>query len=187
MNEEAQSRLRAGRLQGHGVVAMQVVPVLHPGATSGRPAGWTDGERLPVQPGLLRAFDQVGGQEMRWPQGAAALGLGGAPVPRPIHAVSGRETKRWAGNRLPPSAQKVMAVAHTGMPALIPYLLPQLGTGDAPVAEHDDGHISGTAGAKACSSSTVGSIRAGLVPDVQATGMAQLRLPSFRWAARPPG
>ena len=39
-------------------------------------------------------------------------GLGGADcvqaVPRPIHAVSGRETKRWAGNRLPPSAQKVM-------------------------------------------------------------------------------
>ena len=29
------------------------------------------------------------------------------------------------------------------MPALIPYLLPQLGTGNAPVAEHDDGHILG--------------------------------------------
>ena len=29
-------------------------------------------------------------------------------VPQPTHAVSGRETKRWAGNRGPPSAQKVM-------------------------------------------------------------------------------
>ena len=29
-------------------------------------------------------------------------------VPWPTQAVSGRETKRWAGNRLPPSAQKVM-------------------------------------------------------------------------------
>ena len=37
----------------------------------------------------------------------------------------------------------VLSVAHTGMPALIPYLLPQLGTGNAPVAEHDDGHILG--------------------------------------------
>ena len=40
--------------------------------------------------------------QRRW-----ALGVLKA-VPRPIHAVSGRETKRWAGNRLPPSAQKVM-------------------------------------------------------------------------------
>ncbi len=29
-------------------------------------------------------------------------------VPWPIQAVCGWETKRWAGKRLPPSAQKVM-------------------------------------------------------------------------------
>ena len=37
----------------------------------------------------------------------------------------------------------VLPVAHTGMPALSAYLLPELGTGDAPVAEHDDGHFPG--------------------------------------------
>ena len=37
----------------------------------------------------------------------------------------------------------VLPVAHTGVPALGAYLPPQLGTGDAPVAEHDYGHIVG--------------------------------------------
>ena len=35
----------------------------------------------------------------------------------------------------------VVPVAHTGMPALVAYLLPQLGAGYAPVAEHDDRHF----------------------------------------------
>ena len=33
-------------------------------------------------------------------------------VPRPIHAVSGRGTKCWAGNRRPPWAQKVTLLGY---------------------------------------------------------------------------
>ena len=37
----------------------------------------------------------------------------------------------------------VLPIPHVGMPALGAYLSPQLGTGDAPVAEHDHGHFLG--------------------------------------------
>ena len=37
----------------------------------------------------------------------------------------------------------VLPIPHVGMPALGAYLSPQLGTGYAPVAEHDDGHFLG--------------------------------------------
>ena len=74
-------------------------------------------------------------------------------VPWPIQAVSGRETKRRAGNRRPPWGAEgdVLPIAHTGVPAprsgrgqaLGAYLLPQLGTGYAPVAEDNHSHFLG--------------------------------------------
>ena len=83
-------------------------------------------------------------QTTRRVQRRLALGVLKA-VPRPIQAVSGRHKKRWGGQ--PASTigaeSDVLPVAHTGMPALEAYLLPQFGTGYAPVAEHDDGHIPG--------------------------------------------
>ena len=40
-----------------------------------------------------------------------------------------------------PEASFEQQPTHVGMPSLSAYLSPQLGTGYAPVAEHDDGHI----------------------------------------------
>ena len=79
-------------------------------------------------------------------QGAAALGLGGAEggaAANPRRIGTGDEALGGQSFAAVSAESDVLSVAHTGMPALIPYLLPQLGTGDAPVAEHDDGHILG--------------------------------------------
>ena len=79
-------------------------------------------------------------------QGAAALGLGGAEggaAANPRRIGTGDEALGGQSFAAVSAESDVLSVAHTGMPALIPYLLPQLGTGNAPVAEHDDGHILG--------------------------------------------
>ena len=74
-------------------------------------------------------------------------------VPRPIQARIGTGNEVLCGQ---PAAvlgaeADVLPIPHVGMPAprsgrgqaLSAYLSPQLGTGDAPVAEHDDGHFPG--------------------------------------------
>ena len=79
-------------------------------------------------------------------QGAAALGLGGAEggaAANPRRIGTGDEALGGQSFAAVSAESDVLSVAHTGMPALIPYLLPQLGTGNAPVAEHADGHILG--------------------------------------------
>ena len=55
-----------------------------------------------IQGSSCSAYQTTSRVQRRW-----ALGVPKA-VPRPIQAVSGTETKRRAGNRLLPSAQKVM-------------------------------------------------------------------------------
>ena len=79
-------------------------------------------------------------------QGAAALGLGGAEGGAPSdpgRVGNGNEASRGQSFAAVGAEGDVIPVAHTGVPALGAYLLPQLGAGYAPVAEHDDGHFPG--------------------------------------------
>ena len=110
--------------------------------------------------------------QRRW-----ALGVLKA-VPRPIHGRIGTGDEALGGQSFAAvSAESdVLSVAHTGMPAWIPYLLPQLGTGDAPVAEHDDGPYSREPlGPRLAAVPRWGPSRSLLVgvPDVPGQGMAQ--------------
>ena len=87
-------------------------------------------------------------------ESAAAFGLGSAEGGAAANP-GGIGTAQEALGGQPASTigaeSDVLPVAHTGMPAprsgrgqaLGAYLLPQFGTGYAPVAEHDDGHIPG--------------------------------------------
>ena len=72
-------------------------------------------------------------------------------VPRPIHPVSGRETKVRAGRRRPPPAQKAVFLGYL-MYGCQPsgrgrgqapgaYLFPQFRTGQAPAAQHNHLHL----------------------------------------------
>ena len=122
-------------------------------------------------------------------QGAAALGLGGAEGGAPSdpgRVGNGNESSRGQSFAAVGAEGDVIPVAHTGVPAprsgrgqaLGAYLLPQLGAGYAPVAEHDDGHFPGNGWGQSCSSSTVGSIQEPFWVArwmLQATGMAQPR------------
>ena len=79
-------------------------------------------------------------------QGAAALGFGsaeGGSAANPGRIGTG--TEALGGQPAPTvgAESDVLPVAHTGMPALGAYLRPQLGTGYAPVAQHDYGHVVG--------------------------------------------
>ena len=78
--------------------------------------------------------------------GAAALGgwgTAGGATTDPRRIGTGSEALGGQPGSTIGAASDVLPVAHTGMPALSAYLLPQLGTGDAAVAEHDDGQIPG--------------------------------------------
>ena len=79
-------------------------------------------------------------------QGAAAFGLGGAEggaLADPGGIGTGNEALGGQSFAAVGAESDVLPVAHTGMPALGAYLLPQLGAGYAPVAEHDDSHFPG--------------------------------------------
>ena len=68
-------------------------------------------------------------------------------------------------------------------PALIPYLLPQLGTGDAPVAEHDDGHF---LTANAAQSGSPTATATATAPGIPASAPWRCTFPSCGRAATSP-
>ena len=68
-----------------------------------RPHFWGGRSVRMTQGSSCSAYQTTSRVQRRWAVG------GPKAVPRPIQAVSGRETKRRAGNRRPPSAQKVMS------------------------------------------------------------------------------
>ena len=111
---------------------------LKPSSIQKRRTSWV--RRPPAHPGffLLGVPDHQ--------ESAATFGLGSAEGGAAANP-GGIGTAQEALGGQPASTfgaeSDVLPVAHTGMPALGAYLLPQFGTGYAPVAEHDDGHIPG--------------------------------------------
>ena len=109
-------------------------------------------QRVPTHPNFLRR--KVGQDDPRFllfhvpdrQQGATAFGGGGAEGgsrPDPGGIRTGNE---GAGGQ--PAASlgaegDAFRIPHVGMPALSTYLLPQFGTGYAPVAQHNHGHFPG--------------------------------------------
>ena len=74
------------------------------------------------------------------------MGLGGAEggaLTGPGGIGTGKETQGGQSLAAVGAEGDVLPVAHTGVPALGAYLLPQLGAGYAPVAEDDHGHFPG--------------------------------------------
>ena len=79
-------------------------------------------------------------------QGATAFCVGGAEggaAANPGRIGTGNEVLCGQPAAVLGAEGDVLPIPHVGMPALGAYLSPQLGTGYAPVAEHDDGHFLG--------------------------------------------
>ena len=111
-----------------------------------------EAQGVPTGSGVLRR--QVGEDDPRFflldvpdrQQGAAAFCGGGAEggaAANPSCIGTGNEVLCGQPAAILGAEADVLPIPHVGMPALSAYLSPQLGTGYAPVAEHDDGHFLG--------------------------------------------
>ena len=119
-----------------------------------------EAQGVPAGSGVLRR--QVGEDDPRFflldvpdrQQGAAAFcggGTEGGAAANPSCIGTGNEVLCGQPAAVLGAEADVLPIPHVGMPAprsgrgqaLSAYLSPQLGTGDAPVAEHDDGHFPG--------------------------------------------
>ena len=107
---------------------------------------------VPTGSGVLQR--QVGEDDPRFflldvpdlQQGAAAFCVGGAEggaAANPGRTGTGNEVLCGQPAAVLGAEADVLPIPHVGMPALGAYLSPQLRTGYAPVAEHDDGHFLG--------------------------------------------
>ena len=143
-----------------------------------------EAECVPTHPNFVRR--KAGQDSPRLPllgvpgrrQGATAF-CGGCAESGPAPGTRGIRmgTKARAGSRRPPSAQKVTFFGYLMWgcqppdrgrgKALRQDLSPQFRTGQGPVAQRTTVISLGTAGARACSSSTIGSIQAPRFPSSQ--------------------
>ena len=111
-----------------------------------------EAQRVPTHPDFLRrkvGQDDPGLLLFHVPdrqQGATAFGVGPAESGSPANPGGVGTRNEGAGRQsaaFPGAEGDVFRIPHVGMPALSAYLLPQFGTGQAPVAQHHHGPFPG--------------------------------------------